>query len=368
LFGAYQNPCDNQIRKLLDEVSPSEIFPIFHKIFNELYHTGYFKPFESVQQSLLVALDGVEYFHSTKIHCDGCSKQTFPSGVTHYSHKAITPAIISPQQSTVIPLTPEFMMPQDGHDKQDCELAAAIRWLKRESELFSGIKISILGDDLYSHQSYCEAILAQKLHFILVCKQESHKTLYEWLADFERLEKISTYEKKTWDGKHRSTYQYRFMNQLPLRDGDDALMVNWCELKVVRDDGKVLYYNTFITDYPISAENIVQLVEAGRSRWKIENENNNTLKTKGYHFEHNFGHGTKYLASVLASLILLAFLFHTILEHFDKCYQLLRKTLSSREMFFDDVRALTRYICFESWRQMLEFMLKGLEIPIPDAV
>lgn len=74
------------------------------------------------------------------------------------------------------------------------------------------------------------------------------------------------------------------------------------------------------------------------------------------------------LSAVLASLILLAFLFHTILEHIDKCYQLLRSVLSSRKMFFDDIRALTRYICFESWQQMLEFMLKALEIPIPESV
>jgi hypothetical protein len=32
-------------------------------------------------------------------------------------------------------------------------------------------------------------------------------------------------------------------------------------------------------------------VAAGRARWKVENENNNTLKTKGYHLEHNYGHG-----------------------------------------------------------------------------
>ena len=120
-----------------------------------------------------------------------------------------------------------------------------------------------------------------------------------------------------------------------------------------------------MTDYAITPANVVEIIEAGRSRWKIENENNNTLKTKGYHFEHNFGQGSKNLSAVLASLILLAFLFHTVLDHFDKCYQLLRKTLSSREMFFDDVRALTRYICFEGWQQMLEFMLKGLEVPIP---
>jgi SRSO17 transposase len=64
----------------------------------------------------------------------------------------------------------------------------------------------------------------------------------------------------------------------------------------------------------VSAANVALLVQVGRTRWKIENENNNTLKTKGYHFEHNFGHGSHDLANVLATLNILAFLFHTIQE------------------------------------------------------
>lgn len=366
LFGAYSNPCDNQIRSLLDEVSPDELYAIFTRIFNDLHASGYFKDFTVLDESLLIALDGVEYFSSEKIHCDCCSTQEFGNGKTRYSHKAITPVIVSPKQDCVIPLSPEFVTPQDGHAKQDCELAAAQRWLTREGQGLAAHNITILGDDLYSHQPYCKAIKAQNMHFILVCKQDSHATLYEWLEDFERMGKITTVTRSRWDGKHRIVDTYRLMNELPLRDSDDAMLVNWCELKSVRDDGKVLYFNTFVTDYHLSENNVVEMVAAGRSRWKIENENNNTLKTKGYHFEHNFGHGKKNLSAVLASLILLAFLFHTVLEHFDKCYRVLRSVLSSREMFFDDVRALTRYICFESWQQMLEFMLKGLEIPIPD--
>ena len=161
---------------------------------------------------------------------------------------------------------------------------------------------------------------------------------------------------------------YRWINGVPLRNSDDAMFVNFCEMRRVNQDGKQLYFNTFVTDHFISGSNVIEITVAGRSRWKIENENNNTLKTKGYHFEHNFGHGKKNLSAVLATLILLAFLFHTILEYFDQCYRLLRETLSTRKTFFDDIRALTRYICFENWRQMLEFMLKGLEIPIPEAV
>jgi hypothetical protein len=36
------------------------------------------------------------------------------------------------------------------------------------------------------------------------------------------------------------------------------------------------------------------------------------LKTKGYHLEHNFGHGKKNLSALLMTFNLLAFLFHTV--------------------------------------------------------
>lgn len=62
---------------------------------------------------------------------------------------------------------------------------------------------------------------------------------------------------------------------------------------------------------------------------------------------------------------MLAFLFHTVLDYVDAKYQLLRKELSVRKTFFDDIRTLTRYKCFESWEHLLDFMLEGLNIPIP---
>lgn len=92
----------------------------------------------------------------------------------------------------------------------------------------------------------------------------------------------------------------------------------------------------------------------------MENENNNTLKTQGYHLEHNFGHGTQHLAALLATFKLLAFLFHTLLDLLAAQYHQLRRTLVSRKTFFDDLRALTRYLCFTSWVHLLTFMHRGL--------
>ncbi len=100
----------------------------------------------------------------------------------------------------------------------------------------------------------------------------------------------------------------------------------------------------------------------GRARWKVENEHNNVLKTKGYHLEHNFGHGEQHLSSLLLSLNLLAFLFHTVLDLLDEQYRAIRQTLGTRRRFFQDLEALLRYFQFESWEAVLSFMCKGLEL------
>nr|WP_209005071.1 ISNCY family transposase [Methylotuvimicrobium buryatense] len=364
LFGVYQIPSDNQIRNLLDAVSPDALWPLYRWVLQALEAQGKLKEFQVLGDSVLVALDRVEYFSSQKIHCACCSTKTLKNGAIHYAHSAVTPVIVSPHQADVIPLAPEFIAPQDGSDKQDYELAAARRWLEREGGHLPA-NVTFLGDDLYCKQPFCEYLKQQGRHFILVCKPESHKTLYEWVEDFQRLGQVEVIEKRRWTGKQRLTERYRIAQQVPLRDSDDALLVNWCEIEVIDEQGHIVYRNAFATDYALGAHNVADIVSAGRTRWKIENENNNTLKTKGYNFAHNFGHGKKHLAALLASLIILAFLVHTLLQWFDQCYRLLREELSSRKTFFNDLRALTRYFCFDSWQHLMEFMLDGLNIPIP---
>ena len=306
-------------------------------------------------------MDGTEYFSSSQIHCPHCSSRTLKSGETHYFHSVVTPVIVAPGQAQVIPLVPEFVVPQDGHDKQDCENAAAKRWLLQYGQCYSALNVTVLGDDLYSHQPFCQQLLAQQFNFILVCRPESHTTLYKHLEGID----LPTVTTKRWSGKVEETYTYRYLNAVPLKDGDDALLVNWCELTVSRPDGKVLYKNSFVTNHPIADDTVAEVILAGRTRWKVENENNNTLKTKGYNLEHNFGHGKQHLASFLATLNILSLLFHTVLERLDEKYKLLRSHLPTRKTFFDDLRALTRYLYFDSWDSLLTFMLEGLELQIP---
>src|SRR5262249_41550742 len=104
---------------------------------------------------------------------------------------------------------------------------------------------------------------------------------------------MATREVHHWNGRFTEVTQVRYLNAVLLRGGDDALAVNWFEIIVVNaTTGEQLYHNSCITNHRLTAANVVEVAQSGRGRWKIEN--NNVLKTKGYHLEHNFGHGKQY--------------------------------------------------------------------------
>ncbi|MGQ9600979.1 MAG: hypothetical protein ACUVWZ_16415 [Anaerolineae bacterium] len=44
-------------------------------------------------------------------------------------------------------------------------------------------------------------------------------------------------------------------------------------------------------------------------------------------------------------------------------YQAIRQALGTRRNFFNDLRALTRYLYFPSWDELLAFMYRQLELP-----
>lgn len=361
LFGVHKIPSTQQICNLLDPVSPEHLYPFFIEAADALHRTGNLEGFRSVGDTLLIALDGTEYFSSEKISCPNCSERTLRNGKVQHYHTVVTPVIVAPGQNTVFPLPPEFVRPQDGNDKQDCELAAAGRWLEQWSSQVTPWKVTFLGDDLYCHQPFCEKVLAHNAHFLFVCRPESHQTLYEWVADFEREDKIPCQKRRYWNGRQHLTESYRYLDHLPLRNSDDALLVSWLELTITNDAGEVLHHNAWATSHTLAPNNLAETARAGRCRWKVENENNNTLKTKGYHFEHNYGHGKQYLSSLLATLILLAFLLHNILDRLRGPYRSVRELLPSRKTFFEHLRALTLYFPFASWDDLFAVMLESLQ-------
>jgi len=359
LFGIKNIPSDNHVRDMLDPVEPERLFPLFGKTLGLLEKHRALEDFQRLDGRILIAFDGTQYYCSQKIHCDHCQTRKRNNGRLDFYHSMLCATLVAPDHNRVLPLEPEFITPQDGHEKQDCENAAIKRWLTAHGRQYARLKPIYLGDDLMSRQPICKSVQEVGANFIFTAKPSSHKTLYEWIEGAE----LSTHRQTVKKGRSYSTFHYRWIKDIPIRDGKDALRVNWFEISIVNKAGKVTYRNSFVTDLDINEDNIVELAACGRARWKIENEQFNTVKNCGYHLEHNFGHGKQNLAALLATMNLLAFAFHTVCDLIDEHWQKAREVMGARKTFFQNLLVLTRYLIFPDWRTLIQTIIDGQPPP-----
>jgi hypothetical protein len=263
IFRMEQIPSDNHIRNMLDGVPAGHFAASYEWLWSGLERAGKVATYEVLGGHLLVGIDGIQYFSSRKISCEQCS-QSQVEETTHYSHRALTALVVHPEQEQVLPLMPEFIMPQDGVEKQDSEIAAAKRWIAREKLWLQEHRAILLGDDLFSHQPFCQLVEEAGLSFILVCKPSSHELLYQWIEGMERGGKLTEVRQRQWNGRHGEVWRYRYASDVPLRAGDDGMRVNWCELTVIHEtEGTILYRNSFVTNLAVDETRVKAITHAG---------------------------------------------------------------------------------------------------------
>jgi Transposase DDE domain len=346
LFGMTAIPTDAYIRQMLDGAPPGAFDPLF---FKTIATEGVLDPFRRLDGRILIALDGTEHFCSRKIHCPRCSTRKRSDGGTEYFHAFLGASIVAPGHQQVLPLPPEFIAPQDGAEKQDCERNAAKRWLARHGPALAHLRPVCLGDDLFACQPIAVAVQQEGGNFIFTCKPASHQTITEYLTGAE----LEEHRQTTVTRGRRTTTIYRWLSAVPMRATDDALIVNWFSIEILNGKGKRTYYNSFVTDLPVTSSTVAELAACGRARWKIENETFNVLKTNGYNLEHNFGHGKETLASVLVTLNLLAFAFHTAARLAVLAWHEAVIARGATYRFFEHLRTVTVYVVFETWDHLL---------------
>jgi hypothetical protein len=346
LFSMTAIPTDVYIRQMLDGAPPAVFDPLF---FKTIETDGVLAPFQRLGGRTLIALDGTECFCSREIHCQRCSTRKRSDGGTEYFHAFLGASIVAPGHQQVLPLPPEFIAPQDGAEKQDCERNAAKRWLARHGPAVRHLRPIFLGDDLFACQPIATAVQQAGGNFIFTCKPASHPTITEYLNGAE----LEEYRQTTVTRGKRTTTIHRWLSAVPMRDTKDALSVNWLSVEIQNAKGKRTYYNSFVTDLPVTSGNVAELAACGRARWKIENETFNVLKTNGYHLEHNFGHGKETLASVLVTLNLLAFALHTAARLALLAWRQAVIARGATYRFFEHLRTVTAYVVFENWDHLL---------------
>jgi hypothetical protein len=291
-------------------------------------------------------MDGTQYFSSKSISCEQC---------LHKAHQALQGALMHPKLRQVVPLMAEDIRNGDGQTKQDCEINAAKRFIPALRKDHPQLGMILVGDSLFSKHPVVALTKANKMHFIFVAKPGDHQYMMQALA--ARQEEI---QERRVPQPQDKLFVYRWLNQVPLGARADAFRVNYFELEIYAPDEngqmKRTYRCAWVTDLPVQHATVAHLVQGARCRWKVENECFNTLKNQGYHLEHNFGHGSQFLAFNIYLLTLLAFLFHQIFELTDPLYQTARARWAKR-FLWETLRAAIKFILFVSWEQLLAHCL-----------
>jgi hypothetical protein len=360
VFGLQGIPSDTQMRTILDDVHPDEIRPLFKDIFRQVQRGKVLEDYLFLDHYYLVALDGVEFFTSKKIHCEHCMTRHHSNGEVSYYHQMLGAAIVHPDFHEVIPLAPEPIQRHDGQQKNDCERNAARRWLQRFRKDHPHLNIIVIEDALSSNAPHIRDLLAYHCHFILGVKPGDHRYLFEELV--KRIEADQVEKLNVTDPETGIQHSYLFTHGVSLNEANQQVQVNVLHYVQTDPDGTSHEW-TWVTDLQMTVKNVPQVARAGRARWRIENEAFNTLKNQGYHFEHNFGHGEKNLAVVMSFLMMLAFLIDQVQQ---KCNPLFRAAWEKKGpkcALWEAMRNLFASFEVSSMREIYEGIAYGYKRP-----
>ena len=342
LYGVKQAPSDTWMRECLVEVNPRDLRDGYRQMLAQAQRGKGLEGFTCLNGHYLLSVDGTGYYASKKVHCDSCCEKTHRDGTTTYSHAMLGAVLVHPVEREVFPLAPEAIVKSDGSKKNDCERNAAKRLLVDVRREHPHLKLVVVEDGLASNGPHIKLPKELDLRFILGVKPGDHAFLFEWVDSTPGVQVVELADDE--GVRHR----FRYLNGAPLNDANFDLEVNFLEYWELRPEGRGRHFS-WVTDLPLSAANVMDLMRAGRARWRIENETFNTLKNQGYGFEHNFGHGKRHLSVVLANLMMLAFLIDQVQARCCSLFRQARHKAGRSRYFWERVRGLFLYFVVSDW-------------------
>ena len=383
MFSIGHVPSDTQLREIADEINPSLLRKAFLKIFADLQRGKVLERFNYLNGHYLISLDGTGQFSTSKIFCDQCIKKKTKGGKDGdytYHHQMLGASIVHPQMKQVIPLFPEPILSQPGEDKGDCERNASKRWIEQFRKEHPKLRGIVLEDSLAANGPHIRTLQQHDLRYIITAKEGACSTLHKQFEFNKDHGLIKTYTFSEVIGvktKKKVTHRFEYLNELDLNLQNPDIKVNFLNytetIEYINPEqdkkgiGTKVKRFSWITDIYIIEENVVSIMRAGRGRWKIENETFKTLKEEAsYNFEHSYGHGKKYLSTVLAVLTILAFLIDQTQEiACEKFARALAK--GGKRDLWERMRSIFRMIVFKTWDHFLA-LLCGMKMIHPDCV
>jgi hypothetical protein len=270
-------------------------------------------------------------------------------------------ALVHPDCREVIPLCPEPIIKQDGDAKNDCERNASRRFYQHFRQEHPHLPVIEIADALSANAPHLKDLHDCHVRFIIGVKPGIHGFLFEQMQTAFEAGQARVLTLQEADGV---LHHYRWLEGASLNENNADISVTMVDYWEIHPNGTIRHFS-WITDLPVDQDTVPQIARGGRARWHIENETFNTLKNQGYHFDHNFGHGSKNLSVVFAFLMMLAFLVDQTQQRCCPLFQAAWGKTKTKRQLWEDIRHLFHVFLFNSLRELLETMVRGFKRAAP---
>lgn len=365
VFGVGVIPCDSQMRTVLDEVAADRLRRPFRSVFHQLQRGKVLPMMTCLDGHLLLAVDGTGFYSSEKVGAEYCLTKKKRNGEIVYHLQMVAGAFVHPDRREVIPVCPEMIRRLDGSSKNDCERNATKRFLEDLRREHPHLKIIVIEDGLSANGPHIKELIRHDLRYILSAKPGDHVFLFDYVDAADKRGEVTNLVIADPKREKRSLC-FRFINGVPLNQASQKeLSVNFLEYWEVETqaDGTERILNRFswVADLTLTADNVFEVMRAGRARWRIENETFNTLKNQGYNLGHNYGLGKKHLSSVFTLLMMLAFLVDQVQQLCCPVFQAARQKRRSKGSLWESIRAYFHNFVAPSMEVILRAIADGVK-------
>ena len=237
-----------------------------------------------------MAIDGSGVYTFDEEPYAGCPSKTSKKGKTTWNQNVLEAKLVC-SNGFCLSVSTEWLKNEDGRSKQDCEQKALKRLLKNLKKDFSRLQICILLDGLFASGPVMEQIKSNGWEYIIVWKNGKLKSVWEQLGDLRLEKQVERIKKEEiHNPKSKTDHIYGYSNEALTHQGHEFYYIKH-ELQTSQvGDPSVKDKKRFITICSITPNkaNIKELTEAGRMRWKIENEGFNAQKNHGFNLHHKY--------------------------------------------------------------------------------
>lgn len=284
-----------------------------------------------VQGRALVAVDATGVVVYTRRHCDHCLTQK-RGDVTLYYHLVLEAKLVT-SNGMALSIATEFIEnPGVDPDKQDCERKAFARLAPRLKRAFPQMSICMLLDGLYLGEPVMRECRENNWAFVTTFKGGSAPEVWR---EFKALQDLCPENCLTRTRKG-VRQEFRWANDIAF-GGETVSAIECIE---TAPDGTVTRF-AWATSMYVDRHNVVSIAnDAGRLRWKIENEGFNEQKNGGYNLEHAYSRNER-AAKNYYLLLQIAHMIETLICKGSLLARMVRRTL---KQITGGVRAFSQYL------------------------